>query len=373
MFDSIRPFLWPLAFLLLATLLWVTRPQDTMADFAIYHTAATRVLGGESPYAAADPRPFTFLPVVALVMTPFGLLRQDAAMFLWFAALVGLLTAFVRWAIQGLPERRRSDEALQWIVLAAMLPFFAHELNAGQLNIVLALLMVGALLAAQVELPRMSGVLAGLAVFLDPYALLLLPWLVLAHGTRAAVATLMVLALGLLAPALVYGWTGNVELLVSWFRLISLQPAVAEGASFGAMWTMWFGSGRLAPFLTVVTTGAVVGLLAVTFVRRRTVLDADYLEVALVMLAIPLVSSGASMWTFLLATPIVTGVLDRWAETPVGWRAAAGVAIVAAALAATVDLLGRGVLPTSVTAPVVTLSGAVLFVAATAMRHRAIA
>lgn len=372
MLHTIRPFLWPLAFLLLAALLWVTHAHDAMGDVEVYHTAAVRVLAGDSPYQPADARPFLYMPIVAVAMAPFALFRQDAAMFLWFAASVGLLTAFVRWSIHGLPERRRNDEVLQWIVLVVMLPFFAHELAAGQVDIVLGVLLVGALLAVQVELPRVGGVLVGLAVFLEPYVLLLLPWLALAHGLRAVLATVMVLAAGLLVPIAVFGWTGNVQLLVDWFAIVGVSPDVTGGVSLGAMWTTWFGTGRVAPFLTIVSMGAVVGLIAVTYVRRQAVLEPDYLEVALVMLAIPLLSSSASMWLVLLATPAVVCLLDRWGDMPARWRVVGGVSVGVMSLAA-IDLFGSDTPAALARSAVVTVAASVLLVVVAGLRRKGLA
>ena len=69
-----------------------------------------------------------------------------------------------------------------------MAKFYAHELLLGQTNLLLGVLLVGALLAVQIDLPRVAGVLIGLAAFVKPYALLLLPWLVVSHGLAAGLA-----------------------------------------------------------------------------------------------------------------------------------------------------------------------------------------
>lgn len=331
--------------MVLAALLWVTRAQGEMADFEVYHTAASQVLSGQSPYDAAGTRPFAYMPVIALAMTPFALFQQDAAKFLWFAVSVGLLTAFVRWAVHGLPERRRSDEWLQWVALAVMLPFFTHELIAGQANVLLGTLLVGVLLAVQIDLPRAGAVLLAVAIFIKPYALLLLPWLGFAHGARAALAAGMTLAIGLLLPALVFGWTGNVEMLVAWYQSASESPLgpahVAESVSVGALWVKWLGVNRLAIFLGLLSVTAILGLVATVWVHRKTVLEPDYLEVALVMLLIPVLSSQSSTWLLLLATPAVVSLIDRWEELTAPWKVTTGLSMAVMSLSA-VDLFGPG-------------------------------
>lgn len=337
--------LWPLAFLLFGALVFVMRAHDRMPDFEVYHTAASRVLYGEPLYQTDDQRPFTFLPAVAIVMTPFALAEREAAKVLWFALSVGLLTAFVRWAVHGLPERRRSDDTLQWLTAAIMLPFYARELSMGQTDVLLGALLMGSLLAAQVELPRVAGVLLGVAIFIKPYALLLLPWLAFAHGARAAVATGLVLAAGLILPALLFGWTGNVQTLVSWFRLLTGGAAptgaerLADSVSIGSMWVGWFGLHQLTIALAVLSTTVVLGLITTVWVHRRTVFDPDYLEFALLLLLIPLLSVRAGDYTLLLATPAVMALLDRWGETSRRWQVVTGTAVAVMSLAV-LDLPG---------------------------------
>jgi len=373
---SLKPFLWPLAFLVFAATLYVVRAHDTMADFDVYHTAATRVLQGDSPYQATDTRPFTYPPVVALAMLPLALFAHDAARFIWFVVSASLLTAFVRWAVHGLPERRHSDERLQWLVAGLMLPFYAHELTAGQVNVLLGVLLVGSLLAAQVDLPRVAGVLLGIAIFIKPYALLLLPWLAFAHGRHAAGATTMVLAIGLLLPALLFGWTGNVELLAAWFRTLNdspLGPApVADSVSIAAMWAKWLGINRVMIFLSVVSTTAILGLVATVWVHRRTVFDPDYLEFALVLLLVPLLSSRGTEYLLLLATPAVICLLDRWSDVSARWQVVTGLGLVTMSMAA-LDIFGPSIRDTVTGSGVITLAALVVVVATAHLRWKALA
>ena len=110
-------------------------------------------------------------------MVPFALVDREAAKAMWFALCAGLLTAFIRWCIAGLPERRRPESILIALTALFMIKFYAHELTLGQTNIVLGTLLVGGLLAAQIDQPVLAGILMGAAAFIKPYALLMLPWL----------------------------------------------------------------------------------------------------------------------------------------------------------------------------------------------------
>jgi hypothetical protein len=340
-----RPFAWPLLFVLLAAALYQGRIGREMPDFEVYRTAARRALAAEPLYRAEDGHyQFKYLPAFALAMAPFALLDREAARTIWFALSAGLLTAFVRWSVRALPERRRSDRVLLWLTVFLMAKFYAHELTLGQTNILLGVLLMGALLAVQIDLPLIAGALIGVAAFVKPYALLLLPWLAFTYGVAPALLTLTVVGTGLLLPALVYGWHGNARLLMSWFETVTGTTTGnllgADNVSLAAMWAKWIGIGAQASALATVTTGAVLGLVATVWVRRNQVADPDYLEYALLMLLVPLLSPQGWDYVLLLGTPAVVFLIDRWPELGPRWKIATGLSL--ALMGLTIfDIMGR--------------------------------
>jgi hypothetical protein len=341
----LRPFLWPLIFLAIAAFIYQSRIRREMADFEVYRTAAHRALAGEPLYPAGDGHfRFKYLPAFALAMAPFALVDREAAKVIWFALSAGLLTAFVRWSVRALPERRRPERVLLWLTVLFMAKFYAHELTLGQTNILLGVLLVGSLLAVQVDQPYVAGVLIGMAAFIKPYALLLLPWLGFSYGSLAALYALSVLVIGLVLPAVVYGWSGNVDQLVGWFTAISSSTEStllgADNVSIAAMWAKWFGMGAPATALATVTTGAALGLVATVWVRRREIANPDYLEFALLLLLIPLLSPQGWDYVLLLGTPAVVCLLDRWSEVGREWKVVTAASL--ALMGLTIfDVMGR--------------------------------
>ena len=325
-----RPLLWPLIFLAIAAFIYQSRIAREMADFDVYRTAANRALAGEPLYRAEDGHfRFKYLLVFALAMAPFALVDREGAKVIWFALSAGLLTAFVRWSVRALPERRRSERVLLWLTVLFMAKFYAHELTLGQTNILLGVLLVGSLLAVQVDQPYLAGVLIGVAAFIKPYALLLLPWLGFTYGGGAALSAVSVLVAGLVLPAFVYGWSGNVDQLLGWFTTVSGTTEGtllgADNVSLASMWAKWIGIGAPATALATVTTGAALGLVATVWVRRREVANPDYLEFALLLLLIPLLSPQGWDYVLLLGTPAVVCLLDRWSEVSREWKIATAV------------------------------------------------
>jgi hypothetical protein len=341
----LRPFLLPLALAVLAILVYNTRIRHEMIDFTIWRQAAVRGLHAEPLYRPEDGHyQFKYFPVFALMMAPFAVLDQDTAKLIWFAVSFGLLAAFLRWSIAALPERRRSERMLLWIAIVLMAKFYAHELLLGQTNLLLGALLIAGLLAIQIDQPVMAGGLIGAAAFVKPYAILILPWLVVTQGIAAGAMAVGMVLTGLLLPATVYGWLGNRNLLADWYRTVSDTTAPNllgnDNVSLAAMWAKWIGPGRAATILAVASAVALLGLVVVVWRKRRDITTPEYLEFALLMLLIPLLSPQGWDYVLLLATPAVVCVVDRWGEISRTWQAALGLALVLMCLTI-FDLMGR--------------------------------
>jgi hypothetical protein len=348
-----------------------------MVDFSVYRTAATRAAAAEPLYRAEDGHyQFKYLPAFAVAMIPFGKLDSEAAKTVWFALSVGWLTALVRWSVRALPERRRSERALLWLTVLLMAKFYAHELTLGQTNILLGVLLVGSLLAVQIDHPVAAGVLIGLAAFVKPYALILLPWLAITHGMRAATACLAVLFVGLILPASRYGWHGNLALLGAWYRTATTSTASTllgnDNISLAAMWAKWIGMGSAATILATLSGIAMAALAAAAWLRRRRSESPDYLEFALLMLLIPLLSPQGWDYVLLLATPAIVCLVDRFSELAPRWRMVFGAALVLMCLTI-FDIMGRGLYSRFMALSLVTVAAVVVAAALVHLRWRALA
>ena len=340
----LRPFA-VVALVLLAIAVYDARIRREMIDFTIWQRAVERGLHGEALYRLEDGHyQFKYFPGFVLMMAPFGLVDQDTGKWLWFATSVGLLVVLLRWSITALPGRRLPRWVLATCTVILMAKFYAHELLLGQTNLLLGALLLAALLAVRRDQPVVAGGLVGLAVFVKPYALILVPWLFVARGWRAAAMAAAVVATGLLLPATIYGWNGNLDLLRGWFHTVtdSTTPNLVgnDNVSIAAMWTKWLGPGSLASSLAVLTVVATVVLVILAWRRRRAVVAPDYLEWALLMLLVPLISPQGWDYVLLLATPAVVLIVDRWPELTPPWRWGLGIALALMGLTM-FDIMGR--------------------------------
>jgi hypothetical protein len=370
-------FLIPLLLIVVSGILYHTKIHRQMVDFGVYRTAAVRARAAEPLYRAEDGHyQFKYLPAFAIAMMPFAILQNDAAKAIWFALSVGLLAGYVRWSVSGLPSRHRSKWTLIGLTVLLMAKFYGHELTLGQTNLMFGSMLVAALLAAQVNRPLISGALIGAAVFVKPYALVLLPWIGFTYGAAAAGSCLTVIAAGLILPAAVYGWTGNIDLLVAWFHTVTESTAPNllsnDNISLAAMWAKWVGPGTLASRLAAGSGVAALGLAAAVWFGRRRVGKPDYLEIALLMLLIPLLSPQGWDYVLLLSTPAVICLLDRWPKMGPGWRIFTGVSL--ALMCFTIfDLMGRVLYGRLMAMSIISVAALGLAVALAHLRWKAIA
>ena len=343
---SIRPLLVPV---LLATLFaagYLLRVHREMVDFDVYRRAAIRAAAGENLYRPDDGHyQFKYLPAFALPMRPFGALPQSAARALWYTLSCGFLVILIRWSVRALPERNLSEKTLIWLAVLFGLKFYARELMLGQTNALLAVMLVGALMAAQVGARRTAGLLVGAGIFVKVYAAILLPWLWLAAGMTGVGVALAAIGVGLVLPAIAFGWQGNLEQIAAWSRTVTettTEPNLlnAENVSAAAAWTKWIGFGPEAGWLALATVVLALVLPAVALVRRRSVSDPLYLEFGLLMLLVPIVSPQGWDYVLLLATPAFICLLDRWRLVSLGWRIATGAGFAFMSLTL-YDLIGR--------------------------------
>jgi Glycosyltransferase family 87 len=372
-----RSLVWPAIFVSLAAIVFSARIRREMVDFGVYRTAAIRASAAEPLYRVEDGHyQFKYLPAFAIVMAPMGHVDPEAAKAVWFALSVGLLTALVRWSVRALPERRLAERVLLVLTVVFMAKFYLHELTLGQTNILLGVLLVGGLLAVQIDQPVAGGVLIGLAAFVKPYALLLLPWLAITHGMAAATAAVGVLLAGLILPVIRYGWSGNLALLNAWFRTVTGSTAPnlvgADNISLAAMWAKWIGVGRTAATLATLSSLALLALSAAVWWRRRRVDAPDYLEFSLLMLLIPLVSPQGWDYVLLLATPAIVVLVDRWRELTMPWRLLSGAAI--ALMCLTIfDVMGRTLYARFMMLSIVTVAAVAIVATLAHLRWRALA
>ncbi len=363
-----RRLIAPLVIAILAVAAFQLRVQHKMVDFSVYWQAATRFSHGLPLYQVTDGHyQFKYLPIFAMLAVPLTMVDEGAAKMMWFALSVGALVLLLRWSVLFVPERRRRIGVLLALTAVFMAKFYLHELLLGQVNLFFGVLVVAAIGALQVDAGAVAGALLGAAVCIKPYGLLFAPWLVVSDRSpnrRAIVAFATVFFVALIAPAAVYGFKGNFQLLADWWRTVTDTTAPnltgTDNVSFAAAWAKWIGAGSAARLLAGLTSAAALGLVIDAGLHRSTDdtgVDAIYLEGAMLLVLIPLLSPQGWDYVLLLATPALALIFDRMPELPRAWKVAAWTVIGVIGFAI-FDLVGRTVYARFMSWSVITLCAA---------------
>jgi len=230
--------------------------------------------------------------------------------------------------VDALPGRRLAHGVLiAWTVVLTG-KFIVRELVNGQIDVVAGALVFASFLAFERRRPIAGGLLAGVAAIAKPYALIMLPWIAVTQGAAAIAAAVGVVIAGLLLPATVYGWTGNLELLRSWYVTVSSETpttvANRENISFAGLWARTIGWGPAAGVLSLVMSVVSLAVAAGVWWRGRA-MNSDierpaYLDVGLLLLLVPLVSPSGWDFVVLIAAPAIVCLVDRFTLMTPAWR-----------------------------------------------------
>ena len=351
--------------------------RGELVDFAVPRTAAARFVAHEPLYRIEDGHyQYKYLPAFALVMVPFNWMSKGIAEFTWFALMIAMTWAFVRWSLAALPDRRRSAKTLVLFTLLLTGKFLVKELAMGQYNLPVALLLLGAVAAAQHGRGFAAGASVAAGVFVKPYALVLVPWLAWTLGWRPFVPFALVLAGGLLLPVTSYGWSGNVTLLQEWYRTVvtTTEPNLMgpENISFASMWAKWIEPGPAAAALALASAVAVVVAGLFVMSRRQPVSEPNYLEGAYFFVLVPLLSPQGWDYVLVLALPAYMLLVDRWRDLSSAWKAAALAGFFLTSFTI-FDLLGRTLYTRLMQLAMVSVGAVIVAACLVRARYRALA
>ena len=326
---------WLAALLVVAAVVsFHVRIGRRMPDFQVLRVTGRRVLAGEELYRTSDGHwQYKYLPAFAFVVAPLSFLPappeaqttdprgrhynpwSDTARVAWFAGAVALLVAMLALALRLLPDRTSRAGTIVGLTILALGKFYAHELELGQVNILLTIVVLLALREWRHGRTATAGALLAAATVVKPYGIIFAPYLAARRQWRALGGFALVLALALVLPALRYGFHGNLALLGGWWATVTTSTPpnldVSDNISIAAMYAKWFGVGPLAGRLAFSTAGLLVAACAwVLWLPVKTRFP-QYLDAALLLTLIPLLSPQGWDYVLLVATPAVMLIVNN--------------------------------------------------------------
>jgi alpha-1,2-mannosyltransferase len=160
-------------------------------DFGVYRAGGHAILSGRDLYALRVPPvglPFTYPPLSAVFFAPLASIPVRVGQVVWMAASLLGLCVFVRLALRRYAigvAATSTSVLLVVLVLVARSDPVRVNLNFGQINVLIALLVVADLGGFLPRVPR--GVMTGVAAALKLTPLFLVAYFVAVRRYRAAV------------------------------------------------------------------------------------------------------------------------------------------------------------------------------------------
>lgn len=304
-----------------------------MIDLDVYRAGASAVLHGTDPYRVAGPAglPFTYPIFAAMVFVPFALLPELAARAALTVASFAALIVICQVSLRQLAPRLSHRQAALISLPAAVLAVFAHPmldtLSFGQINLILA-----AMVLADVFLITGPGrgVLVGLAAGIKLTPGLFIVYYLVTGQRRAALTAASAAGVTVLA-----GFAVQPHAAWAYWSHYLLDPGRAGGVSYAQNQSILAVTARLLrtaqpPSWLTLSLSAVI-VVAAAAIARRTNRAGDELTAVSVIAAAALLASPIS-WThhwvwFLPATAAVAAWCHRAGGRWRWWLLAAAVCV----------------------------------------------
>jgi hypothetical protein len=357
--------------------LYVKKVERRMPDYEVYRRAAARAANAEPLYRPEDGHyQFKYLPAFAVATLPVGLAPDRVVRACWFTGTLLLLIFLLRTTVKVLPDRRRTRAALIGTTFVLMAKFYAHEIELGQVNILMAALVVAAVGQMRTGREMAAGLLIAAAIVVKPYAVLLMPYLAARRRIGSLAGAAIGLAIALLLPVLTYGFAGNLTLLGEWWRTVTETTAPNlmdfNNVSAASVFARWLGPGQTASVLAALLVLILLGVAGAVFLMRRRVAVPEPLEVGLLLTMMPLISPQGWDYVFLLSTLLVMVQVNYARELPPAVRVATTIALCLIGFSIW-DVVGRTIYQRFMHLSMITVCYLVVIGAAFVLRQRRIA
>jgi hypothetical protein len=359
------------------TILYAKKIERRMPDFEVYRRAAARAARAEPLYRSDDGHyQFKYLPAFAVATLPVGIGPEPIVRACWYGASILLLVALLRITVNALPDLRRSRAALIGATFVLLAKFYAHEIELGQVNILMTVLVVAAVAQLRGGRELVAGLLVAAAVVVKPYAVLLVPYLAARRRPGSLAGIAIGLGAALILPALVYGFGGNLRLLGEWWRTVTETTAPNlmdfNNVSAASVFARWLGPGPAARTLATIMVVALLGVAVVVFVMRHRVSVPEPLEVGLLLTMMPIISPQGWDYVFLLSTLAVMALVNYSDRLPRYLKPAVIAALLIVAFSI-FDIMGRPAYQRFMRLSIITMCYLVIIGGLVALRLRRVA
>ena len=195
-----------------------------MNDFDVVHRAATRVLHTENLYNFEDGHYlYKYSTFFAFLVAPIGLLPLSYASFLWLVGMCVSLFFMLKMAKKMIMGDKPPPGFFYILSLLLASKFLVREIRLGQTDFLMLLLVFLCLLFVQRRKEFVAGIFLALSVLIKPTALIFVPYFLYKKELRIVASTILMGLVFLLLPSFLYGFSGNMNLLLGWKTVMSVS------------------------------------------------------------------------------------------------------------------------------------------------------
>jgi hypothetical protein len=204
----------------------------TMSDLEVYHKTAERLLQGEELYRSVEEDPYEhyvykYSPPCALFFIPFVITGFSISKILYWAFLTFILGhSLVTLKDIFLNGQKTNIKIAGRFILAILIigTHFFRELHLGQVNLVLLWLYILTLFSSKNSKPGWAGATLAISLFIKPFGLILIPFILLTGRFREVLYTLGFVIILFVIPFFFYlNIHDYLALYSSWFTELGIE------------------------------------------------------------------------------------------------------------------------------------------------------
>ncbi|MDT8394128.1 MAG: glycosyltransferase family 87 protein [Bacteroidales bacterium] len=310
-----------------------------MPDLEVYHKTTERLLQGEELYRTAEEDPYEhyvykYSPPAAFIFIPFVFTGFAAAKYLYWFFLT-LILGHTLYLLQRILIR--SDGLNNRMIISIMLAIvitgthFFRELHLGQVNLLLLWLYVVALYALCWKKPLLTGIPLAVSLFLKPFALIFIPFLLIT-GHYKALANMLLFALIMFGlPFIFYPEMNNfLGLYASWLNELAIELNNKQELLAAGNHTIFSVLARYSPLRFMALEGIagmiyqlcllliITGILLWFLIRDKS--RESNIRIYIILIALIPLLAYTSYNAFILTLPLTAYLLFHFRELSLPWK-----------------------------------------------------
>jgi hypothetical protein len=198
--------------------------KKEMNDFRVVHRAATRVLHTENLYNFDDGHYlYKYSPFFAILIAPLGLFSFKLGQVIWLLGMCLCLAFILNRCKRMILGDKPPPPYLYLLTILFTSKFLVREIKLGQTDLLMLSFIFLFISFMDRKKDCLAGLFLSLSVMIKPISLIFVPYLLYKKEFKPVVHLIVLCVLFLFAPAIIYGFSSNLNLLSGWKTVMSVS------------------------------------------------------------------------------------------------------------------------------------------------------